>query len=370
MNDVFEIIDSGFVFNAEKDTDHAVACGPRCLVTTEDIICSFMVQSGLGINDFKPVLMRSYEGKKWQDMSFPWKHLSNQYSIFGSISCSNDGEIFFFGTRTKIDIPGESFWRNENQGLKENELVYARSLDNGKTWTEFSVIPKPFLCSAEAPGAMCITKSGSWHVCYSPYNTFDSNNFVERNQVVLLTSRDKGKTWSYTRMLSFEELYSSAAEAWVVELADGRLFGTCWKINQKNGSDFSNPYAVSEDDGRTWSKTQPTGIMGQTPALAPLPDGRIFFIYNQRRVPPYGIRLALISVLDVGLRIDADEMIYCVEKPSIDAFLKSHSDWTNFNFGEPHVAILPDKTILAVFWCIEPENRGIRYIRLDAKNMI
>ncbi len=105
----FRIIDSGFVFEARENTEYAVACGPRCVATSDAIICSFMVQSGLGINDFKPVIAHSSDGKHWCDLTFPWKSLSSRYSIFGSISLAPEGKLFFFGTRTKIENKGEPF---------------------------------------------------------------------------------------------------------------------------------------------------------------------------------------------------------------------------------------------------------------------
>lgn len=370
MSRFFKEIESGFLFNAEPGTDHAVAAGPRCVVTGKDeIVCSFMVQSGLGINDFKPVLLRSKDGRNWHSPVFLWEHLTRRYSIFGSISRSPDGQLFFFGTRTKIDFPGESFWSEKTQGLKDNELVYAYSSDNGHTWSEPFIIPKPISGSAEAAGAMCITKTGSWHICYSPYNTFDPNLFVERNQVVLLTSRDRGKNWSYAKMMNFDEPYASAAEAWIIELSDGRLFGTCWKINNKDDTDFPNPYTISYDDGKTWTHPESTGIKGQTPSVTPLPDGRILFIYNQRKIAPCGIRLAVAKPSENKFEIEIDEPVYMAERPSIKESATTHSDWTSFTFGEPQITILPDKTLLVVFWCIEPKKAGIRYIRLNAGNL-
>ncbi len=366
-NNFFKIVDEGFVYRTIGNT---VACGPRCVaLDTGEIVCSFMIQSGLGINDFKPVIVCSDDGQKWNNLIIPWEHLSNTYSIFGSISCSYDGQMFFFGTRTKIDARGESFWSEATQGLKENELIYGYSLDKGKSWSEFFVIPKPIPGAAEAPGAMCITKSGSWHVCYSPYNTFDPNLFVERNQVVLLTSRDRGKSWSYKPMLRFEQHYATAAEAWVIELADGRLVGTCWKLNQKDGSDFPNPYTLSFDGGSTWTPSKSTGIMGQSTALAPLPDSRALFIYNQRKQIPYGVRLAVVNPSDVDFGIDVNEIVYNAEKPAIKQSATSHSNWTNFSFGEPHVTVLKDRTLLVVLWCIEQNGGGIRYIRLEAPEL-
>jgi len=369
-NTFFQVVDKGFIWYARKNTRYKIASGPRCIVTDKgEVICSFMVQTALGVNNFRPVIVRSHNCRTWSGFTMPWMHLSSKYSIFGSISKSYDGQIFFFGARTVIDNPCELFWSETTQGMKENGLVYAYSSDEGYTWSELFEIPKPISGAAEAPGAMCITKNGSWHACYSPYNTFDPNLSVERNQVVLLTSRDKGKTWLYRQMFHFEQKYATAAEAWIIELSDGRLVGTCWKINQKDGSDFPNPYTISFDDGNTWTPSKSTGIMGQSTALAPLPDGRLLFIYNQRKHPPYGVRLAIANPCDVDFGIDTDEIVYSVEKPATRFSATSHDDWTNFSFGEPHVILLGYRILLVVFWCIEQGVGGIRYVCLEAPGL-
>ncbi len=57
---VFETISEGWVTQRQPGTPTAIAAGPRCAVTNEgDVVCTFMVQSKLGINDFKAMLARS-----------------------------------------------------------------------------------------------------------------------------------------------------------------------------------------------------------------------------------------------------------------------------------------------------------------------
>jgi hypothetical protein len=52
----FETISEGWVSRRQPNTPTAVAAGPRCAVTNEgEVVCSFMVQSKLGMNDFKPM---------------------------------------------------------------------------------------------------------------------------------------------------------------------------------------------------------------------------------------------------------------------------------------------------------------------------
>jgi hypothetical protein len=322
-----------------------------------------MVQEALGRNDFKPMLARSADGGiTWQEQGFVWPGLTASQSIFGSIGRATAGELLFFGTRTPIDRPGEPNWCEATQGLKRNELVWARSEDGGESWSGPRPVPMPFPGAAEQTSPLCVAGDGVWHACYSPYNTFDPGVKPERNQVVLMTSRDRGRTWRHTAMMRWDAPLSTAAEAWVVELADGRLLGTCWNLNQKDGADFPNAYGVSADGGRTWSPTRSTGIRGQSTALCPLPDGRALFVYNQRKHGEPGVWLAAVRPTPEDFGIEWNHALWRAPQPAPGA--QGHSEWTGFAFGEPSVTVLPDGALLAVLWCRGVEGCGIRYLKL------
>src|ERR1051325_3027802 len=194
-NPAFEKIAEGFVSMRQPGTPTAIAGGPRCAVTREkEIICTFMAQSKLGINDFKPMLARSRNGgTTWTEPRLLWPHLESSSSLFGAVSRAPGGDLFFYGSIYKIDMPGESIWSDATQGLKENELFWSRSADNGANWTDPRIIPMPIPGSAETAMAMCITRAGRWVCCYSPYPTFDPKIAVDRNQVVALSSDDQGE---------------------------------------------------------------------------------------------------------------------------------------------------------------------------------
>lgn len=361
------IVDEGFVTRRQAGTDTAVAAGPRCVVTRAgEVLCSYMVQRELGLNDFKPALARSSDGgASWQEQGLIWPKLQEDYSIFGSISIAADGECLFFGARTPIDAAGESNWCEATQGLKQNELVWASSEDSGRTWCDPAPIPMPIPGAAEAPGPLWATRRGTWVACYSPYNTFAPTLVVDRGQVVCLRSGDRGRNWTHTAMLRFAEADSGAAEAWVVELADGRLLGTSWHLNHADGSDYPNAYALSHDAGCTWTPTLPTGIMGQSTSLCPLHDGRALFVYNQRKHGEVGVWMALVNPTDGDFGVEFNRIIWRAETRTQSDGAGDHGEWTDFSFGEPCVTCLPDGTLLAVLWCIEPSGRGIRYVRLS-----
>ena len=361
-----EVIKEGFVSQREPDTPTAVAAGSRSAVTTTgDLICTYVVQSALGINDFVTMLSRSIDGgETWQEQGPIWPHLIDRYSIFCSVSRSPAGELFLFGERTPIDRVGETFWSEATQGLKQNELIWANSTDGGKTWTDPHVIPLPIPGSAEVPAPMCVTRAGRWVACYAPYNTFDPNLVVQRNQIVAVISEDAGRSWRHTSMLSFERSDSGGAEAWVVELADGRLLGTSWHMNHRDGGDYPNAYALSRDGGTTWQPTRSTGILGQSTALAPLPDGRALFVYNQRKHRDVGVWLAVVHPTESDFGVQFNQLIWRAETPTQHTKSVDHSNWEDFAFGEPSVTLLHDGALLVTLWCVQPSGRGIRYVKL------
>jgi hypothetical protein len=363
----FEPVAEGFVTRCAADQGRrSIAVGPRIVALPGgDLLCSCMFTSALGTNDFLPVLYRSTDlGETWQEQGPIWPTLQDHWSFFVSISRDTAGPLFLFGSSTRIDRPGESFWSDATQGLKPNELIWSQSTDGGQSWTDPAVIPLPIPCAAEAPGALCVSRTGRWLAPFSPYPTFDPNLRVERNQVLAVWSDNEGKTWRRSRMMHFDEPHSGAAEASLVELSDGRLLGTCWHLNHAGGGDHPNAFALSVDGGVSWRPTCSTGILGQSTALSALPDGKALFLYNQRRHGEVGVWLAVVRPTETDFGVLSNEIIWRAETRTQTGSSGEHAGWEDFSFGEPAITSLPDGTFLGTLWCIQPSGRGIRYVKL------
>ena len=235
---------------------------------------------------------------------------------------------------------------------------------NSNRTSDPAPISMPIPGSAEAPAPLCVTRSGRWLACYSPYNTFDPGLVVDHNQVVVLLSDDRGASWQHRSMLRFEDSGSNAAETWVVELADGCILGIAWQMNFVTGIDYGGAYAFSRDGGLTWYPTRSTGIASETSAVAPLSSGGALMVYSRRKVTDPGLWLAILRQDEDHIDVEATQMIWRAEKPTQSGAEADFAGWQDFAFGEPSVTVLPDDSVYVAFWCIQPSGRGIRYLRL------
>lgn len=324
-----------------------------------------MVQSRLAVNDFVPLVAHSHDdGQTWHDERPLWPELRDSWSIFGSISRAPKGELMFFGSRTPIARAGEPNWSSATMGLKQNELIWSCSTDGGRTWAAPSAITMKTAGSAEAAGPLCVTRDGRWLACYAPYNTFDPDLIVDRQQLALIASDDQGRTWQYQPLMRFREADSGAAEAWIVELSDGRLLSTCWHTDFTEKNEYPNPYSISEDGGRTWIGPNSTGICGQSTALAAMPYGGAIMLYNQRKQKPAGVYLARAHPDRDGFHTEIHEPVWLAETTTQHGGIDAHSNWQDFSFGEPAAVPLPNGDILVTLWCQQPHFQGIRSVRV------
>ncbi len=362
----FDVLKKGFIYQNATGENQQVACTSRCAVNNKgEVLCSFMLNSGLGMNDFTPHLAVSSDaGLSWKVRGKIWPHLQESYSINVSISRSANGELFLFGSRTPRTASGESFWCQETLGILLNEMIWSCSKDDGLTWSEPATLKTPLPGAVESPAPMCVTRTGRWVAPYSPHNTFDPNLKVDLQHVVLMISDDKGKTWRHTSAIRVKEDDAYVAESWTTELFDGRLLTTTWHLHRGEGDDYPNAYAISNDNGQTWLPTRDTPIMGQSAGLAPLPEGKVLFVYNQRRHGKPGVWLAVAKPTAEDFGVLHNDIVWDAAIATQHSSSGKSTSWTDFAFGEPSVTVLPDNTALVAFWCIQPGGSGIGFVKL------
>jgi hypothetical protein len=167
-------------------------------------------------------------------------------------------------------------------------------------------------------------------------------------------------------MLRFTEPMSGGAEAWVIELADGRLLGAAWHTDLSGaGRSYENAYALSADGGLTWSPTRGTGVLGQSTALLPLPDGRALFLHTQRDPrSEVGVWAAVVDPTPDDIGIRCHQPVWRAPVATRGGNAATHDAWTRFTFGEPAAVLLPGGEILVGFWYSDDTDSGVRLVRI------
>jgi hypothetical protein len=130
--------------------------------------------------------------------------------------------------------------------------------------------------------------------------------------------------------------------------------------------DYPNACAMSLDGVDTWQPTASTGIIGQSNEFAALPDGRALFVYNQRKYGEPGVYRAIARPEDAAtFGVESNQIVWRAPHAVLGNTSPDHADWTGFAFGEPAITILPDGSWLVVFWCVQPDGQGVRFVKIS-----
>ena len=355
---MFKKVSEGFVYQAEKGG--RIGVGPRTALTKDGrIVCSYMTQTTVGQNDLIPMVTYSQDGEKWDGTKPIWPQLKSKKSSFVSARNTPDGRVSVAGMLFDIDSEGEMFWSDEAAGMKENKLCWCIS-DDGIHFPEPQVVPLAYYASAEQPGGLLVKKNGEIIMIYAPYDTIKKKQSVVTNKLIKMTSADGGKTFE-PGMIGSVEGKANFAESWIVELGNGNVLVSSWLLDSKDTPDV---YFLSCDGGKTFIGPNDMKIGGQTTSLTPYQDDKVLVAYNQRAKGTIGVWLALAQPDEKDFNIIYNEPVWEAVTKSRSNKSADFDNWTEYSFCEPHVSILPDGHLLVVFWCMQPDETGIKYVKL------
>ena len=102
-------------------------------------------------------------GRTWTAEGPVWPSLVGRASISVALSRVAVGDAATStGRSTRVDDGEDTWWDGERQALKQNDLIWARSSDAGRTWPDPTIIPMPIPGAAEAPGPMTVRARAAW----------------------------------------------------------------------------------------------------------------------------------------------------------------------------------------------------------------
>lgn len=166
----------------------------------------------------------------------------------------------------------------ENPRGRWSRTVMTRSSDHGRQWQECGPVADP----QPLDPRMQLSYGRAWELSdgriIAPfYGTPRGESDKNARSVVVAFSSDGGLSWGDYVLVHDHRRDPSlcCSETDLLRLPDGRLM-----VMSRANSKLSLYRAYSEDDGRTWSTLEPTGLPGQCPAVLLLPSGGILCLYR------------------------------------------------------------------------------------------
>jgi hypothetical protein len=327
------------------------------------------IGAALGSADNHIEVLRSADGRTW----------TSQGSIHGGgppadgwtyrgpqISPVPDGRLVMSATRYRTN--DAALFDPETEALQRPEMLLFWSTDRGVTWSPPQGVPvdlPPDRYTWNGAGRLLQLGSDRW---IYPLETRKPEGYAgpPDQKAAAVFSADQGRTWGEFTVVADDP---SGRLLWWDQmgalLPDGRIYTLFWTHLYGTSEDLNNHWAVSADQGRTWSAPAPTNLRGQVCTPIPLPDGRVAAIYNFRR-PPQGIRVALTEDLRT-YDVDREVVVFdagaeaTLGRPTSANFLAEH---LLIAFGKPGGIWLEDGDLLTFFWCTAQGVTHTRWVRL------
>lgn len=351
---LINIIADGFIHHQDSAFPSLVK------LNNGDLICGFNVGGGPEATGGSDWARSTDNGDSWhyEGVILPRSEAPIRTNTL-RLSRTADGRVIAYGQRNYLQGDKAVF------GTMENDSVFCIADAECRTWSQPRVIPLQAKVPVEVSNPMVVLADGRW---LAPAALLPNPEQLGE-KVIVRESSNEGKNWGneYTVFVD-PEGKKGFFEQKIIETMPGKLLAFAWTVELGTYKDFTNHYALSTDGGRSWSNPQATQINGQTLTQFWLGDDDYLLIYNYRQTPQ-GIKIALAKLNASGCQVINEAFLWQPEKhkPPVDASPNSNGidSFDEFKFGLPSLTKLSDNSFIAIFWCYDAGNYGIKWIKFN-----
>ena len=362
------ILSTGLVFRGQEDAPHLRNAYFPTVAELADgtLVAAMDIGQKMEALDLRSFSCRSKDGG--QTWSTPAKIFEPDTSRFPStttcrISRTHDNKLVGIACSVPRTRGGEVPVNPETDGFLDETLIIVRSND-GVTWTAPQVINPPLNWPVmEVAATILPLNKDRWLWPTSLFLNWEGHSPTDIKAYVAI-SRDQGTTWDRTTdVFNFWSRKTFAWEQKMTRLSDGRLLNICWCYNSQTKQHEVNRYAISGDQGDSYSAPRDTPLHGQTCTVLGLEDNHVLAVY--RRTDKRGLWGHLAKIEGERWTPVADLAIWGSDVSAL-ADGKS-SDLRNLHelrFGFPTLIRLKNGDVFCVFWGLEDGLTVIRWYRL------
>jgi len=232
------------------------------------------------------------------------------------------------------------------------------SHDKGQTWSPPKEISHQFGRFLEISGP-CLETSEGKLIIAAPVFTLKKG--AQRG--VVLESTDEGSCWRHIGDYN-SETNIAAWETRIIETETGTLIALYWAYHIDKQEHLPNQFTYSSDGGKTWSRPQSTGFMGQASNLISIGSNKILTVHCQRSDNP-GIFIRVVDFSGNTWKVVQEEMVWnggMIKKKHDTAISK---EFAALKFGQPSLLSLSNSEFYLFFWCTETCMYKIKAIKFS-----
>ena len=237
----------------------------------------------------------SDRGRTWSLAASPFESMADGLNHAGShVGAGPDGTTIAVAARFRMTSPGSDDWDAERAGIIDADAIVAR-LDDSDGWSPPLVIDARRHAEewAIACGPPVSLGHGEWILPMERHDRSARADWQQRYHAFALRSHDDGRTWPEESPMPNDPTGRLAHyDQRMTVLADGRLVSLAWIHDVIDDRTLEARVAWSADEGRSWSETLTTPLLGGPINPITLRDGRVLVAYA-RRASPAGIRIAV-----------------------------------------------------------------------------
>lgn len=331
----------------------------------ERYLCGFDIGQGAESMDYRTYVARSDDGgATW---SAPTRLIPEDTlrpsTHTARLAKVSTGEVVAMGVRMWRDNPRVGLTNRENIGYVPSDVILVRSRDDGKTWSRPETTAPPIIGPCwETCHAVVELRDGRWLWPTSTWRGWNGEQPNGMAKCVAWVSPDQGRTWPTALTLS--DRCAEGVFSWensLVQLQDGRLLSITWQFNEKSGQSEPNRYSIS-NDGVTFTAPRPNGLQGETAKMLALPGGRVLTLYRRKDKPGLWANVHRMEG-DAWVNL-AEELVWAGPASGMVGQRAKADELSALRFGFPTLRPHPSGDALACFWCMEDNIQNIRWVRI------
>ena len=276
-----------------------------------------------------------------------------------------DGRMVAVGYAFYRGNPELPLGNPETGGLLDDFVFWSVSEDDGKTWSEPEKIECAWGHHVEASAPITVLADGTW---ITPITGFPDWEGKSHGRMCgrALRSEDEGKTWNDDSVcMEFDGDNVTCYEQRFCQLESGTIINIGWNENVETGERYENHYTASFDNGRTWTKPQSTGIMGQASSVCAIGGEKLLALHAIRRdTDRPGIYGCIVDFSEKKWNIIEKTLIWEPLTPMVKD--KNMAEIFSFlKFGQPGAIRLSDGDVMMSHWFAEQGQYSVMTTRIE-----